>query len=111
MGGVPGVARRARVERGEERRSLPTAARPSMDRKQKTRSPPGRKPLHNPGESVQAERTRLMEEEFVPAMMLPLVTVVVAVREWGTWYFHWPRQPGVLSLVALGFVGYECTRS
>ena len=57
------------------------------------RTPLDQKPLQNLGESVQQERSRLMEEEFAPAAVLVLCAVLVTAWEWVAWYFDWPPQP------------------
>lgn len=74
--------------------------------KTKSRSPLERRPLRNPGESIQHERSRLMEDEFVPALMLAICAALAAAWEWANWYFRWPRQPVAISFVALIFMAY-----
>jgi hypothetical protein len=77
-----------------------------MSTNRKSRTPLERKPLRNPGESIQLERSRLMEEEFAPALVLAICAVLAAAWEWANWYFRWPRQPGAVTLAAMIFVGY-----
>lgn len=70
------------------------------------RSPLKRKPLRNPGESLQEERQRLIEDEWIPYAFVAVMMVLVAFAEWGRWYFKTPPQPIAMSVVALLAVGY-----
>ena len=73
-----------------------------MDRLPKERrSPLKQKPLRNPGESVQLERQRLIEDEWIPYVFLAVMAAVVALFEWVRWYAKTPPQPVALSVVAL----------
>jgi hypothetical protein len=70
------------------------------------RSPLKRKPLRNPGESIQVEIDRLFEEEIIPNLLFAVVAVAFAAYEWASWYFKWPPQPVAATLLAVLFVGY-----
>ena len=65
------------------------------------RSPLKRKPLRNPGESLQQAKQRLIEDEWIPYVSLAVMMAFVAFAEWVRWYTKTPPQPIVMSVVAL----------
>jgi len=72
------------------------------------RSPLKRKPLRNPGESLQLERAWLFDEELLPSLLFATVFVLFAVHEWMQVFFNLGPSPRTISVVAMIAVGY-CT--
>ena len=68
--------------------------------KQKKRSPLRQKPLHNPGESLEGEIQRLLEDRLLPPFVVAVVAIVLAVYEWWRWEAAQPPQPVVMAAVA-----------
>jgi hypothetical protein len=71
-----------------------------------TRSPLKRKPLRNPGESIQLEMENLLENEVLPQVMAAVMVVAFAVYEWIRWLTNTPPQPIPITIFALIFAGY-----
>jgi hypothetical protein len=79
-----------------------------MDKKaaQGKRSPLKRKPMRNPGESIQREMGNLLEDEWVPSVFFATVIVLFAGYEWMRSFFALPPQPLWMTACALLAVGY-----
>jgi len=79
-----------------------------MDKKaaQGKRSPLKRKPMRNPGESIQREMGNLLEDEWVPSVFFATVIVLFAGYEWMRSIFALPPQPLWMTACALLAVGY-----
>lgn len=74
--------------------------------KVKNKSPILRKPMNNPGESIQNEIERQFSEEFAPFFMSAIFAILFACYTWGQWYFKWSPQPIAMTLVAVLALGY-----
>jgi hypothetical protein len=72
-----------------------------MTQKQKKRSPLKRKPLRNPGESLQEAMQQLLDERAVPALIAAMCAIALAASEWLHWLAAMPPQPKVMSAVAV----------
>jgi nuclease-like protein len=70
------------------------------------RSPLKQKPLRRPGQSVQREMDRLVEDRLLPLMVFTCFMWLLALHEWG-YAFHWPSpSPRVMTVFALACTGY-----
>jgi hypothetical protein len=79
-----------------------------MDTKQTTakRSPLESKPLHNPGQSLDREIHRLVDEKVVPYLAVGVMACFLAMNEWWRAYVGSPPQPIAMTIVASVFAGY-----
>lgn len=74
------------------------------------RSPLKSKPRRNPGQSLDEEMARIVEEEGLSWAAALMAIVVLAGMEWLQWYLDAPRRPLVFTGVAVGFaalVGFK----
>jgi hypothetical protein len=70
------------------------------------RSPFKRKPLRFPGQSVQDEMNRLLEDRMVPIFMFATVLGAMAFFDWMTVFGFYRPQPWLTSGMALAGMGY-----
>jgi len=70
------------------------------------RYPLKRRPLHNPGESIQREMERLFVEDLAPDVLFAFYTVLFTGYEWLKWFFNLPPQPFMMTAIALVLIGY-----
>ena len=70
------------------------------------RSPIKDKPLRTPGQSLEEERTALLENKFETWALLSAFLVVLAVFEWFRYFRPLPPQPWLLSMCAAGMLGF-----
>jgi hypothetical protein len=78
--------------------------------KREKRSPLKRKPLRNPGDSVQEELDDLLVGDFLAVVFAALFAVILAGWEWWRFYTSTPPQPVPLTFVAVAtvaFAGYR----
>lgn len=73
------------------------------------RSPLKEKPLHNPGESIEQEMCRLLDDELWPVVVCTMFLLVIAGLEWVRKYHDVPPQPALISIMAILAIGY-CVR-
>jgi Nuclease-related domain len=66
----------------------------------KSRSPLVARPLRLPGQSVQEELDRTLEDEFLPYLLAAGVLFSAAAMEWVATWRHIPRQPWLYSALA-----------
>lgn len=78
----------------------------SATKKRETRSPLKHKPLRNPGESLEEERQRLIEDKVMPPFLTVLVFIVFALWEWWRWFTKSPPQPVLMTLIAILAVAF-----
>lgn len=71
-----------------------------------TRSPLKKKPLRNPGESIQQEMETLLENEVLPHVMGAAIAIIFAVYEWVRWITNTPPQPIPITVFALIFAAF-----
>jgi hypothetical protein len=70
------------------------------------RSPLKRKPLRNPGESLQEEIHSIQTEQMIPPLMMAVLGVLIAAFEWWRYFRAVPSQPYVFSALAFAGVIY-----
>lgn len=75
-------------------------------RNQKKRSPLKNPPLRNPGESLDQEIQRVLNDRAAPAFMAAAIAIVFAAYEWIRSFVSMPPQPIITSFVALLAVAY-----
>ena len=90
--------------------SLLSNPNPVIVSKTTTRSPLKDKPLRLPGQSVEEERERVIENNVVQPMMLALFMGLVALLEWWRTYTNMKPSPVVFSIAALGAIAYAAIR-
>jgi hypothetical protein len=71
-----------------------------------TRSPLKKKPLRNPGESIQREMENLLDSEVLPQFIAAFMIVAFAVYEWIRWLGDAPPRPILITILALGYIAY-----
>ena len=67
----------------------------------KRKSPLTAAPLRNPGQSLDEEIERLINDDFVYHLVATTYFFVLAFWEWLKWYTQWPPQP--IALTAMAF--------
>ncbi len=58
-----------------------------------TRSPLTAPPLRNPGQSLDDEIHRILDEEVAGHLFAAMWLLLLTVTEWGRWWFQFPPQP------------------
>ena len=76
------------------------------EKKGGSRYPLKQKPLRTPGESLNEEIERLLDEQVIAPALIALSAVLFAAVEWLLWFVKSPPQPVAVSLMALAAVGY-----
>ncbi len=71
-----------------------------------SRSPLTAPPLRNPGQSLDDEIHRILDEEVVGYLFAAMWLLLLALTEWGRWWFRFPPQPVPFTLVAMAFSAY-----
>jgi hypothetical protein len=74
--------------------------------KTEKRSPLKTKPLRNPGQSLEEETQRLVDESGMPVLTTALAAMLLACYEWWRWFTSSPPQPWVVTIVAVGVAIY-----
>jgi hypothetical protein len=82
----------------------------NMSKMQKKRSPLKEKPLRNPGDSLQEEIQRLIDDQLLPSVLTAVFVLMLAAHEWWCWLTSAPPQPVAVTLVACVFVAYAVYR-
>jgi hypothetical protein len=75
-----------------------------------TKSPIKDKPLRHPGQSLEEERRKLLEDKLETPAILALFTTVWATMEWWRYYTDFPPNPVIFTLAAvltIGFAGWR----
>ncbi len=78
----------------------------AFKKKDGKRSPLKVAPLRNPGESLDREIERIVEEEVLAYFFVAVAFIFLAVYEWYEWFSKVPPQPVVFTLLALGLIGF-----
>lgn len=73
-------------------------------------SPLKRKPLRNPGESLQQDMERLLEDKVMPDLWAAAVVVMLAAWEWWRWFTKSPPRPVPVTLAAILVIAYGVRR-
>lgn len=68
------------------------------------------RPLRNPGQSVDEEIDRVLNDQLLLYLLLPVLLWVFASMEWLLKWRHVPRMPGIYAAAALGFTLYGAVR-
>lgn len=66
-----------------------------------SKSPLKAVPLHNPGQSLDEEIQRVLDDKFAPYALAMIASIVFAVLEWWRWYMNLLPNPMIYSLMAL----------
>lgn len=74
------------------------------------RSPLKARPLRVPGQSVDEEIRRVVDEEIIVWLVVAIFAAILAGLEWSRWLLGSPPQPILISLMALAFIGYVATK-
>ena len=64
------------------------------------KSPLRGKPLRNPGQGLDEELQRILDDESIPYFWFPAVLIVLAAVEWLAYLGELPRQPVLYTIVA-----------
>lgn len=64
------------------------------------KSPLRTKPLRNPGQSLDEEINRLVNDRVMEYLLIPLILLLVAGMEWIAVWTHLPRQPWLFTALA-----------
>jgi hypothetical protein len=75
-----------------------------------TKSPIKDKPLRFPGQSLEEERLKLIEDRFLQPLLLAFFFVGLAAMEWWRYYWERPPSPILFSLVAGLLVAFAAWR-
>jgi hypothetical protein len=81
-----------------------------MSKALEKRSPLKSAPLRNPGQSLDKEIDRLLNEDFLAYPMVTMVLIVVAMLEWLRWYIRLPPQPVIFTLLALSMILFSARK-
>ena len=76
----------------------------------KTRSPLKDKPLRLPGQSLEEERRKLLEDKLEMAVLAAIFVTMMAVMEWWRYYFDRPPKPVLFSVMALACAAFAAWR-
>lgn len=77
-----------------------------INKKAQKRSPLKRKPLRNPGESLQEQIHLIQTEQLIPPLMMGVLGIFIAAFEWLRYFREVPPQPFALSSLAFVAVIY-----
>ncbi len=83
-------------------------------KRQKKRSPIKEKVLRNPGQSLDEERQRILDEEISSYFWAAIVFILFTGVEWYRWWRDYPYQPvpyTIFTFAALAFVAYRLRKS
>ncbi len=108
---MPASVLEAKSESGRKRGFLPertAKGRIGMadSKRAGKRSPLKRKPLRNPGESLQDEIHTILTEQMIPPMVVAFLSILIAAMEWWRYFRAAPPQPVILSALAFLAVIY-----
>lgn len=73
---------------------------------ERKRSPLRDKSLRNPGESLQEEIEKLINDRFMPFVAATILILTMAAYEWWRVFSDFPPQPFGITVIAIGFLGY-----
>ncbi len=75
-----------------------------------TRSPLTAPPLRNPGQSLDEEIHRVLDEDVTSYLMVAVSLSVITLFEWWRWWFNFPPQPLLFTVVTLAVISYVARR-
>lgn len=75
-----------------------------------SRSPIKRRPLRNPGQSVEEARRKLVEDKLESPALIAILLVAVAAMEWWRSFFGIPPNPLLFSVIAAAAVAFVAWR-
>lgn len=70
-----------------------------QNKKQDKRSPLKAPPLRNPGQSLDEEISRIINDEAFVHIMLAMFALVFTLMEWWRWYFKVPQYPIIITII------------
>lgn len=70
------------------------------------RSPLTAPPLRNPGQSLDEEIHRILDEDVTGYLFAAMWLLLVTLMEWGRWWFQFPPQPIPFTLVTVAVTAY-----
>ena len=79
-------------------------------KKKKKKSPLTGKPLRNPGQSLDEEIRRLIDDKYNSYALFTSLIIAVAAMEWIRWYQQIPPQPLLWTFIAVGVLAYSSFR-
>jgi len=71
-----------------------------------TRSPLTAPPLRNPGQSLDEEINRILEDDVFSYLWVAACLLFFTVMEWWRWWFQFPPQPIPFTLVTIAVTAY-----
>ena len=71
------------------------------------KSPIKDKALRHPGQSLDEEMAKIVDEEGIQYVLLAVLSTVLALFEWYRWYFSLPYKPELYSVIAVIAVIYS----
>lgn len=71
------------------------------------RSPLKSNPLRNPGQSLDEEINKILDEDVTLYLIMPIFTIVITGLEWWRWYKEIPPTPVIWTFIAVGLTGYS----
>ena len=74
---------------------------------QKTRSPLKDNPLRNPGQSLDEEIDKLLNDKYMAYALAMMMAVVLALLEWYRWFFQVKPNPLLFSIIAMAIALYS----
>jgi hypothetical protein len=75
-----------------------------------SRSPLKDRPLRLPGQSVQDEIDDILDDEFLHAILIATVFIIIAMYDWIYALFNAPRNPWVTTLICCIALGYSINK-
>ena len=71
-----------------------------------TRSPLTAPPLRNPGQSLDEEIHRLIDEDVISYVMVAVFLLAITLMEWFRWWWNLPPQPPVYTVITVVVIIY-----
>lgn len=71
-----------------------------------SRSPLKAAPLRNPGQSLDEEINRILDEDMLSYFMVAVFLLAITLMEWLRWWLNLPPQPLVYTVIAVVVIAY-----
>lgn len=72
----------------------------------RTRSPLTEPPLRTPGQSLDEEIQRLIDDQGTPYIAVVMCSLILSIMEWARWYWELPYSPIGFTVVSVALVLY-----